>query len=127
MWSCSGGAAQHNGAEDQERSPSASGSILPNKAKGGAGWRLAGGGVDHAGLTPAGAGFTTCPAAVDDGADPGRGRAKDGQAFLGGAQPGLGKVLRRAPAAEPGVVRWIENESPAGCCSSTTWPEKMIS
>ena len=32
------------------------------------------------------------------------------QALLGGAKPRLGEVLRRAPAAEPGVVGRVEDE-----------------
>src|SRR5205085_8267987 len=49
-------------------------------------------------------------AGIDDGADAGRRRADDRNAFLGGAEPGLGEMLGRAPAAEPGVVRRIEDE-----------------
>ena len=33
-----------------------------------------------------------------------------GNPFLGRAESRLGEVLRRAPASEPGVVRWVEDE-----------------
>ena len=51
-----------------------------------------------------------CAARVDDCADAGRGRAQHGHALLGRAQSGLGEMLWRPPAAEPGVVRWVEDE-----------------
>ena len=47
---------------------------------------------------------------VDNGTDPGGRRADDRHAFLGGAEAGLGQVLRRAPGTEPGVVGRVEDE-----------------
>jgi hypothetical protein len=47
---------------------------------------------------------------VDHRADTGRGRADDGEAFLDRTEARLRQVLRRAPAAEPGVVGGVEDE-----------------
>ena len=46
----------------------------------------------------------------DDRGDAGRGRADDRQPLLDRAHPCLGQMLRRAPAAEPGVVRAVEQQ-----------------
>src|SRR6185369_8213010 len=46
----------------------------------------------------------------DDGANAGRGRADHWQALFSGAEASLGEMLRRPPAAKPGVVRRIEDE-----------------
>src|SRR5207302_2604529 len=54
--------------------------------------------------------FDDVAAPVDHRADSGRRRTKHWNPFLGGAEPRLGEVLRRPPAAEPGVVRRIKNE-----------------
>ena len=92
------------------RKPSSSGITLPKRAK--SGGALAAGG-STASMTPAVRQrqlFHDVAAGVDHCADACRRRAKHRQAFLGRAQPRLGKVLRRTPGAEPGVVRGIEDE-----------------
>ena len=111
---------------EQQREP-ASGSRLPKRAN-----RVGGSGggqrrVDRAGLVPAAALREQPAVGVDHRGDAGRRRAHDRQPFLDRAQPRLREMLRRAPAAEPGVVRRIEDEVAGGARGSTTWPEKMIS
>src|SRR4051794_35705882 len=52
-------------------------------------------------------------ASIDDRADSGWRGAQDGQTLLSRTKAGLGEVLRRAPAAEPRVVGWVEDEGRA--------------
>src|SRR6185369_4074443 len=52
-------------------------------------------------------------ASVDDRADARRRGADHRQALLGGTKARLREMLRRAPAAEPGVVRRVEDEGRA--------------
>ena len=50
-------------------------------------------------------------APVDDSTDPRWRGAEDRNAFLRRSKPRLGEVLRGPPAAEPRVIRWVEDEA----------------
>src|SRR4249919_2682220 len=105
-------AAQHNAANDQQESQSERDDVAESRE---GRWRVCRGrkdGVDRTSGTPR-KGFHEIAATVDHRADASRGRADHGQAFLGCTEPSLGEVLRRTPASEPGVVRWIEDEGRA--------------
>src|SRR3954469_5797898 len=57
--------------------------------------------------------FDDIAARIDDGADARRGGAKHGNALFRRAKARLREVLRGPPAAEPGIIRWIEDEGGA--------------
>src|SRR5579884_2150216 len=105
-------AAQHNAAEDEKESQYERNDVAEarkQRSRVGGRWKY---GIDHSGGAPRKR-LHDVAAAVDHGADSRRRGAQDGDALLGGAEPRLGEVLRRSPAAEPGVVRRIEDESGA--------------
>src|SRR3954465_9815303 len=103
-------AAKHNTAKDQQESQNDGYGI----AEPGERWRRVCRrreyGVDRTGRAPWQR-LHDVAAGVNHGADSGRRRSWHGQAFLGRAQPRLREVWRRAPAAEPGIVRRVEDEA----------------
>jgi len=105
-------AAKHNAADDEREREDQRDDIAEARE----GRRSLGGGrkhgVDDAGGAPRQR-FHDVAAGVDHRADAGRGRTQHREAFFGRAQTRLSEVLGRAPAAEPGVVRRIEDEAGA--------------
>src|SRR4051812_44350021 len=102
-------AAQHNAADDQQEAKRERDDVPKSREwRRRVRWRREHG-IDHSGLTPR-EGLHDVTATVDDGAYAGRCRADDWKAFFGSPKAGLGEMLRRPPAAKPGVIGRVEDE-----------------
>src|SRR5437763_16707123 len=112
MWPLAAAAAKHNAADDEAKTEQQRDDVAETRE----GRRRVGGRreycVNRARSAPRQR-LHDIAAPVDHGADPGRSRTNDWQALLGGAESGLGQVLRRAPASKPGVVRRVEDKGGA--------------
>ena len=108
MSACSDAARQRN-RDDQQQEAEAERDDVAEAGEGGRRQRRGQRGIDHSCCAPWQR-LDDMAVRIDQRADAGRGRADHRQALLRRAKPGLGEVLRRAPAAEPGVVRRVEDE-----------------
>src|SRR6476661_4230526 len=105
-------ATQHNAAEQHPEAEQYRNEIAePRKGRSGVCGRREHG-VDGAGGAPRKRLHDVAPG-IDDGTDARRRRAQDRKALFRRAEARLRKVLRRPPAAEPGVVGRVEDEGRA--------------